>query len=131
MVYRMAKRGLILAPFVIGGLFIAGGSRWALSGAAGIAMTILNLYLAAQIIGRVAEKNPKLLIPAGMVSLMLGLALLTAITLVLRATNVVDFPVTGFTLIGAHFVVVLWEGLGAKGRSSIIATSSEVARVRS
>ncbi len=131
MVYGMAKRGLLLAPFVIGALWIAGDARWAISGAAGIAMTLLNLYLAAQIIGRVAESNPKLLIPAGMVSLMLGLALLTAIALVLRATDAVDFPVTGFTLIGAHFVVVLWEGLSAKGRSSIVATSSEVARVRS
>ena len=51
MVVRMAKRALVLAPFVIVALWLVDGPTWALSGAVGIAMTVGNLWAAARIIG--------------------------------------------------------------------------------
>lgn len=109
MVRRMAIKGLLVAPAVVAALWIADGAGWALSGAVGLGMTVLNLWLAAKIIGTVAERNPKLLIAAAMVAFATGLALLTLIAVALKATDVVYFPVTGITLVVAHLALVLWE----------------------
>lgn len=113
MVRRMIVRGLYIAPVLVAALWLVDGGTWAVSGAIGLAMTLLNLALAARIIGGVADKNPKLLLAAGMVAFSVGLALLTGIAFALRAIEFVYFPVTGFTLIGAHMVLVLWEAAGA------------------
>lgn len=113
MVRRMIKHGLLIAPFLIVALLLVDGPTWALSGGLGLGMTLLNLLLAARIIGGIADKNPRLLLAAAMVAFSLGLALLTGIAFALRALDFVYFPVTGFTLIGAHLVLVLWEAATA------------------
>jgi hypothetical protein len=113
MVKRMFLRALVLAPVVIGALAVAGGGKWALSAAIGLAMTLGNLWLSARIIGGVAEKDPKLLLAAAMVAFTLGLAVLVALGFALEAAKIVYFPVTGFVLIGSHMVLVLWEAAGA------------------
>jgi hypothetical protein len=109
----MAVRGVLVAPLVVGGLWVWDGGRYAFSGAVGLALTLLNLWISARIIGTVAERTPKLLLPAGMATFVFGLLLLTGITLILRAVDAVYFPVTGFTLIGTHLGLVLWEAAGA------------------
>lgn len=113
MVRRMARRALLLAPVVAAALWIFGSPLWALSGLVGVGMTIVNLWFSAQVIGRVAENNPQLLLAAGLVAFMLGLLLLVGIALALRAADLVYFPVTGLVLIASHFAVVLWEAAGA------------------
>jgi hypothetical protein len=113
MVRRMIVRGLWLAPVLVIALWLVDGPRWALSGAIGLAMTLANLWLAARIIGGVAERSPQLLFPAGIATFALGLLLLTAVALGLRAADVVYFPVTGLVLIGSHLLLVLWEAAGA------------------
>ncbi len=113
MVKRMARRGLMLAPILIAALWIAGGPEWALSGAIGLGMTLLNLFISARLIGGVAEKNPLLLMPVAMATYMFGLLILTGIALVLRALEVGYFPVIGITLVGSHLGLVLWEAAGA------------------
>ncbi len=117
MVRRMALRGLLIAPVVVGILWLWGGATYGLSAAIGLAMTVGNLWLSARIIGGVADSNPSILMPVGLATFLLGLLLLTAIALVLRAFDVGYFPVTGFVLIGSHLVLVLWEAAGASGRS--------------
>lgn len=129
MVRRMIVRGLVVAPFLIAALWLAGEARYAISGAAGLGMTLLNLWLAARIIGGVAEHQPKLLLPAAMATLMLGLMVLTGIALALRAADLVYFPVTGFVLIGSHLGLVLWEGAGAYAH--VKPSAGGPARVRS
>lgn len=109
MVSRIAKRGLVVAPVLVATLWIFGGATYAISGAIGLGMTILNLWLSARIIGGVAEKNPKLLLAAGMIAFTLGLAVLTAIALGLQELDIVNFTVTGITLVCSHLVLVLWE----------------------
>jgi hypothetical protein len=119
MVRRMARRALFLSPIVVIAVAVFGAALgedplvWGLSAAVGLAMTLANLWLAARIIGGVAENNPQLLLVAAMISFMLGLALLTGLAFALKAADFVYFPVTGFTLIGAHLVLVLWEAARA------------------
>jgi hypothetical protein len=109
MVNRMARTAAALAPFVLAGLWIWGGSAAALSGAVGLVMAIVNLWVAGRIIGGVAETDPTLLVGGAMVAFALGLGLLTGVALGLQALDLVSFPVTGFVLIGTHLVLVLWE----------------------
>lgn len=112
MVKRMMGRSLYLAPVLILALWLWNGPGWALSGAVGLGLTLVNLFLAAQVIGRVAENAPRLLLPAAMVAFTLGLAVVTGISFALRTMEVIYFPVTGFTLIGTHLLLVGWEAAG-------------------
>lgn len=119
MVKRMIVRGLYLAPVLILALWLWNGTEYAFSGAVGLALTLLNLFIAAQLIGYVAENSPRLLLPAAMVAFTLGLAVVTGISFVLKSSGAIFFPVTGFTLIGTHLIVVIWEAAtGSKSRSS-------------
>ena len=113
MVQRMAKRGLVLAGIVAIVLLFLEGPLWAASSLAGAALTIGNLWLAAHIIGGTAEKNPQMLLVVGLATFVLGLLLITAISAVLALTDLIYFPATGFTLIGLHLILVLWEASGA------------------
>jgi hypothetical protein len=131
MVGRMARRALLLTPVLVAALWIAGGARWGLSGVAGVAMTLGNLWLAARILGGVAERTPRLLLPAGLAAFMLGLFLLTIVALVLRELDLVYFPVTGFTLIGCHLGLVLWEAAGAYEHTETSTNSLSAADTRS
>lgn len=131
MVRRMTLHALALAPLIVGALWLWGGSRYGLSAAIGIAMTILNLYLSGLIIGRVADTKPQLLMPAALATFMLGLLVLTGIAVLLRSTDAVNFPVTGFVLIGSHLAVVLWEAAGNHNKVQTSGTSATAMKVRS
>lgn len=112
MVRRMAVRALVLAPAVVGVLWLWRGGHYALSGVVGLAMALLNLYVSGRIIGGVAERHPGLLLVAGIGAFALGLAMLTGIAVALRDLDVIFFPVTGFVLIASHLGLVLWEAAG-------------------
>ncbi len=110
MVRRMIFRSFYVAPILVAALWLWNGVDYAFSGFVGLAMTLLNLLLAARVIGGVAENTPRLLLPAAMVAFTLGLAVLTGLAFALRAADLVYFPVTGITLVGSHLLLVLWEG---------------------
>lgn len=129
MVGRMVTRGLLAAPIVITALWIYGGPGWALSAAIGLAMTVGNLWLSARIIGGIAEKNPRLLLAGAMTAFTIGLMVLAGIAFALQAIEVVTFEVTGFTLIGSHLVLVLWEA--ARAYSAKQVTVDDAVRMRS
>ena len=113
MVKRMTVRAAFLAPILLLGLYFLGDLEYVVSGLVGLAMTLGNLWLAARLIGGVAENKPELLMPVGMATFALGLILLTVISYVLDRADVIYFPVSGFVLIGSHLVLVLWEAAGA------------------
>jgi len=128
MVRRMATRALWIAPIVIGATSIFGGSRYGISAAAGLAMTVGNLLFAGRIIGGVAERTPQLLLPVGLAAFALGLLLLTAVMFALQAIDIVYIPVTGFVLIGSHLLLVLWEAAGTYGRIDSAERTEDPAR---
>ena len=113
MVYRMLKKGVIVAPLVVLPFFIWGGVDAGVSALIGIAMALLNLLLSARIIGGIAENKPSLLLPAAMFAFMLGLGVLVAIAFGLEALDFVTFKITGLVLIGTHLGLVLWEAANA------------------
>ena len=125
MVKRMIVRGLYLAPVLAAALWLWNGSDYAFSGAVGLALTLVNLFLAAQVIGRVAENSPRLLLPAAMVAFTLGLAVITGVSFVLKSTGAIYFPVTGFTLIGTHLLLVIWEAAAGRDKTPIARLQAE------
>lgn len=132
MVRRMTLRALAIAPAIVAALWLWNGSRYGISAIIGIGMTILNLYLSGLLIGKVADSKPELLMPAALATFMLGLLVLTGIALLLRTTDTVYFPVTGFVLIGSHLLVVLWEAAGNHNRVQTPGSTSGTAmKVRS
>lgn len=131
MVRRMAIRGLLLAPFVVLALGIAGGWLWAASAAIGVAMTVGNLWLSGRLIGTVAESSPHMLLPMGLVTFTVGLLLLTLVSLGLKAAGAIYFPVTGFVLIGTHLLLVLTEAGVAYKKIEPTPTTSNAINVRS
>ncbi len=113
MVRRMIRRGLLFAPLVIGILWAAEGFPYAVSAAAGIALTLLNLWLAGRIIGGLAENRPELLVVGAIVALAVGMGLIVGCLLVLRGIEYIDLTVAGIVLIGSHLGVVVWEAADA------------------
>ena len=113
MVRRMIRRGLLFAPLVIALLWVVGGPEYALSAAVGIALTVVNLWLAGRIIGGLAENRPELLVVGGIGALAAGMGLVIVSLLVLRSVEFLDLTVAGLVLIGSHLGVVLWEAADA------------------
>ena len=104
MVRRMIRRGLLFAPLVIALLWAVGGPDYALSAAVGIALTLVNLWLA---------NRPELLVAGGIGALAAGMGLVIVSLLVLRTIEYLDLTVAGLVLIGSHLGVVLWEAADA------------------
>jgi hypothetical protein len=124
MVHRMVRSGALLAPFLIGALWLWGGAPAAVSGAVGLAMALANLWLAGRIIGGVADTEPTLLLGAALVAFTLGLVLLTVVALGLQALHVVSFEVTGLVLVGSHLGLVLWEASRAYSPQNLARTAA-------
>jgi hypothetical protein len=131
MVNRMVKRGLLLAPLVVAVPWIAQGPRWGASAAVGLGLALLNLFLAGRVIGTVAQNSPQLLLPAGLISMALGLAILTAIAVGLKRMDAVNFTVMGITLVVAHLGLVLWEAPTAYEKAKQDFISGKTADLRS
>lgn len=113
MVRRMTRRGLVLALPALAALYLAGGAELAVSAAAGIALTLANLWLAGRVIGGIAENRPDLLVVGGMAALAVGMGLVVGGLIALRAIDFFDLAVSGLVLIATHFVVVVWEAYDA------------------
>jgi hypothetical protein len=105
----MLIRGLLFAPVTIAVLYLVGGPDTALSGAVGYSLTLLNLWVAGRIIGGIAENAPHLLMGAALAALTFSLVTLTVAAILLRRLDVIDFTVTGVTLVVSHLVLVTWE----------------------
>ena len=103
----------MLAPPIIVAAWIYGGSRPAVSVALGMALAAANLWLAARVIGGVADNSPALLLAAALLAFVGGLAALTLAAFALRSTGGASLEVMGGTLIATHLVLVLWEAARA------------------
>ncbi len=109
MVHRMLRRGALAAPLLVTVLWLVGDRSWAVAGAVGVGLTLLNLWVAGRIIGGIAENAPHLLVAAAMGALIFGMVMLMVTVAVLQRTTAVDLPVAGIALAVSHLVLVAWE----------------------
>lgn len=113
MVQRMVRRGALLTPLVILAALLLGDEMTALAAGIGMALALLNLFIAGRVLGGIAENAPHLLIPAAMATLFVGLVLVVISGVVINRTENLSFAVTGLVMIGAHMTLVIWEAAGS------------------
>ena len=113
LVRRMARRGMVASPVVVAALWLAGGPRQAAAAAVGIALALLNLWIAARVIGGISENRPELLLVAAFAAFAAGLALVIVAGVVLNRLDVIPFETVGLTFVGAHLTLAVWEAADA------------------
>jgi len=107
--FDMVKHGLMLAPVVI---LIAGlVSGWDCTASAAIAfgIVLVNFTLAALTVGWAAKISPVAVGGAALGGYVFRLALILVALVGLRHVSWIVLPWLGFTLVGAHLVLLAWE----------------------
>ena len=105
----LVKHGLLLAPVVI---FVAGLiSGWDGTYSAAIAFGIvcLNFTLAAVSVGWAAKISPVMVGGVALGGYVVRLGLILVALVLLRHVSWIVLPWLGFTLVGAHLVLLFWE----------------------
>ncbi len=105
----LVKHGLLLAPVVI---LVAGlVSGWDGTASAAIALGIvcLNFTLAALSVGWAAKISPVMVGGVALGGYVVRLGLILGALVLLRHVSWIVLPWLGFTLVGAHLVLLFWE----------------------
>ena len=105
----IVKHGLLLAPIVI---LVAGlVSGWDGTASAAIALGIvcLNFTLAALSVGWAAKVSPVMVGGVALGGYVVRLGLILVALVLLRHVSWIVLPWLGFTLVGAHLVLLFWE----------------------
>lgn len=113
MVQRMVRRGALLTPLVVLAAGVVGDQMTAGAAAIGMALALLNLFLAGRVIGGIAENAPHLLVPAAMAMLLMGLITVVISGVLINRVDSLSFAVTGLTMVGAHMTLVVSEAAGS------------------
>jgi hypothetical protein len=108
-VRHMLLRGALLAPILVVVLLIVEGAEAALSGAIGLGLTLLLLWLSGRIMGGLAENRPDLLMVGAMAAMVVSLAAAGVALVVLERVDFVDFRVAALTLVASYLVLIIWE----------------------
>jgi hypothetical protein len=105
----LVKHGLLIAPVVI---LVAGlVSGWDGTASAAIALGIvcLNFALAALSVGWAAKISPEMVGGVALGGYVVRLGLILCALVLLRHMSWIVLPWLGFTLVGAHLVLLFWE----------------------
>jgi hypothetical protein len=105
----IVKHGLLIAPVVI---LVAGlVSGWDGTASAAIALGIvcLNFTLAALSVGWAAKISPVMVGGVALGAYVVRLGLILVALVLLRHVSWIVLPWLGFTLVGAHLVLLFWE----------------------
>jgi hypothetical protein len=107
--FDIAKRGLIVSPFVVAACGLLFGWDGAWSAAIGLAIVIVNFLVAALIVDRWTKVSPTAVGAASLAGYLLRLVVIVIALVLLRNQSWIDLPVLGFTLVGAQLGLLAWE----------------------
>lgn len=105
----LVKRGLIAAPIVVLGGFIADSGSGAASAGFALALVLLNFSLAAGLIAITAPISLGLMMGAILFGYIARLGLITAAVLLVKDASWVSIPVLGIAIIVTHLGLLFWE----------------------
>lgn len=105
----LVKRGLIVAPVVVGVGAIASGADGAWSSAFALGLILLNFSIAAWLISVTARISLGLMMGAILFGYIFRLALITVAVLLVKDMSWVSIPVLGATIIVTHLGLLFWE----------------------
>jgi hypothetical protein len=105
----MIKRGLFVAPLLIGLCAVIWGADGAWSSAYAIAIVLCNFALAAGLIAGAARISLGLMMAAVLFGYLLRLGLIFIAVWLVRETSWISFPALGSTIIVTHLGLLFWE----------------------
>ena len=105
----IVKRGLIVAPVLIGICAVVWGLAGAWSSAYGIALVLVNFSLAAALIAMSARISLGMMMGAILFGYLLRLGLIFVAVLLVKDAGWISLPALGATIIVTHLGLLLWE----------------------
>jgi hypothetical protein len=105
----LVKHGLLLAPVVILVAGLVSGWDGTASAAIALAIVCLNFTLAALSVGWAAKISPVMVGGVALGGYVVRLGLILTALVLLRHVSWIVLPWLGFTLVGAHLVLLFWE----------------------
>jgi hypothetical protein len=105
----MVKRGLVVAPIIIGISALIWGSSGAWSAAFAIGLVLVNFVLSALLISTTAKISLGLMMGATLFGYLIRLGLIMLAVLLVKDAGWISRPALGATIIVTHLGLLLWE----------------------
>ncbi len=105
----MVKRGLIVAPVIIGLCALVWGADGAWSAAFAIGLVLVNFLFSAALISTTAKISLGLMMGATLFGYLVRLGLLLLAVLLVKDAGWISRPALGTTIIVTHLGLLLWE----------------------
>lgn len=105
----MVKRGLIVAPLLVGVCALIWGGKGAASAAFAIGLVLVNFMLSAALIAYTARISLGLMMGATLFGYLIRLGLISLAVLLVRDASWISLPALGATIIVTHLGLLLWE----------------------
>lgn len=105
----MVKRGLIVAPLLVGGCALVWGSDGAWSAALGIALVLVNFLFSAALIAHTAKISLGLMMGATLFGYLIRLGLIMLVVFLVKDAHWISPGALGTTIIVTHLGLLLWE----------------------
>ena len=105
----MIKRGLMVAPVLIGICAVIWGGNGAWSSAYGIAIVLANFALAAGLIAGAARISIALMMGATLFGYLIRLGLIFVAVFLVKDAGWISLPALGSTIIVTHLGLLFWE----------------------
>lgn len=105
----MVKRGVLVAPVLIGLCGLIWGANGAASGAYAIAIVLVNFALAAGIVAVTAKISLRVMMAAVLFGYLVRLALIFLAVYLVKDAGWISLPALGATIIFTHLGLLVWE----------------------
>lgn len=105
----MVKRGLLVAPLLIGIAWLIWGTDGAYSAAFAIGLVLLNFAFSAALIAYTAKISLGLMMGATLFGYLVRLGLILLAVLLVRDAGWISLPALGATIIVTHLGLLVWE----------------------
>lgn len=105
----MVKRGLLIAPLLVGVCALIWGSDGAASSGYAIAIVLVNFALAAGIVAYTAKISLRVMMAAVMFGYLFRLGLIFLAVFLVKDVGWISLPALGATIIVTHLGLLLWE----------------------
>jgi hypothetical protein len=105
----IVKRGLIVAPVLVGVAYLIWGTDGAASAALAIGLVLVNFALSAALIASTAKISLALMMGATLFGYLIRLGLITVAVLLVRDAAWISLPALGATIIVTHLGLLIWE----------------------
>jgi hypothetical protein len=105
----IVKRGLMVAPVIVGLCALIWGSEGAWSALFAIALVLVNFALSAVLIASTARISLALMMGATLFGYLVRLGLILVAILLVRDASWISLPALGATIIVTHLGLLIWE----------------------